>query len=297
MSLESQTRVVTDAQQVHITAQIRGLEGDPISDLRPSNFVVLGAGSTLPFSFATRDVNQPTFVLIVVAPSAGFSSLSDIKAFLSANVPNEVQTKSSFSFLGPRGESIGFRQSPAALIADIGSPRIVYRGFPQAIADLAKCRGHRAIIYLTNRMSNPPLEFVAAAKDAGALVYEVGGDPNQNYIYSGVETTGGPLSNYSETSQYGPVVPTGSSFPAVNNTVVWEGSGARSIRTVYVERSIKTAFREIKKESDGSYVLTVKIPQSVRTIELKPKIGGEYQLNAFDYADEGRVAPLLILAE
>lgn len=148
-----------------------------------------------------------------------------------------------------------------------------YENYEKAVRDLTGDNGPRAIIYMTNRLANPADELEHAAKDAGALIYDAGGDEDENYVHSGTQRSAGP-----------------------RNAAMWEGKAEQSIRTVYVEPSIQKAFKEMAKASLGRYRFTVDVPGSVQTIQVRTKIWGNYQIGAYAYTECGAPPPILDLS-
>ena len=216
-----------------------------------------------------------------MSSAAGFSSLGDAIKYLDTNLPKRVQPY-SLGILGPRGQYVEF-QAPADAISRLRAGVFRPNGFAQSIRDLAKAKGPRAIVYLTNRRSNPPRELISAARYDGALIYAVGGNVYQNYIFS------------SQGISFPLAVDPSQAKSAISSTFVW--AGVRSIRTVYMEHSLRKAFQEMRSVSRGLYELTVDSAGPIETVTIQPKIPGEYQLSASAYSD-GDAPPLtLVLAK
>jgi hypothetical protein len=215
---------------------------------------------------------SPTSVLVVVSSYSGFDSLPNAANYLSRNVPSAIQSHYMMSVLGPHGEYIDL-QPVRGTLNMLKSATFQSRDYAQAVSDLTKTKSPRAIVYMTNRLAGVPCELERAAKDAGALIYNVGGNEDGNNIYSGTLNNAGPRSAAS-----------------------WDGTAEESIRTVYVEPSLRKAFKQMAKASLGRYRLTVHLPASVQTIQLQMKISGDYQIEAYAYTDTDTPAPELILS-
>lgn len=281
-----------------ICAEVRQLTGDPLTGLRSADFAVSGDGAPLPFRLIAAGAQVPMSLLVIVSPAAGFHTLQAATASLTQIVPHRNQVD-SLAFLGPRGEYVGFRPVDEAL-SNLKAGTFLYKGYVQAIQDdLEKRSGERAILFLTNRLSNPPPDLIRYAQDAGALIYAVGGDPDQNYTVSGQATFSAPLGNYTEGPDYGPVrestyavsAGSGAGAPA------WERYAVRSIRTVYMERSLQKALVEMSKTRKGFYELGIDLPASTRVVQLTPKIPGEYQLHAYPCSTSGLLAIKLTISK
>lgn len=257
---------------VHIVTEVRDLTGDPLRGMRPTDFSLSSAGTPLRFQMNRSKDGSPTCVLVVVSSYSGFDSLLNAANYLSNNVPSAVQSHFLISVLGPHGEYVGLQPVHDALDM-LKSGTFSNENYEQAVSNLAKNKGSRAIIYMTNRLANPPDELKRAAKDAGALIYDVGGDEDENYAYSGTLKSAGPRS-----------------------AAMWEGETEQSIRTVYVEPSIQKAFKQMAKVSLGRYRFTVEVPASVQAIQVRTKIWGDYQIEAYAYTDSIGPPPALILS-
>jgi hypothetical protein len=292
----AQERIASKQIPVHVTVNARRLSGAPISNLRSSDLTVTAGGTTVSAAFSRYPASQPTFILIIVAPAAGYTSLDAIRAMLVSNLLHNDRPVYLFSMLGPKGEYLPFRSS-TSLTTDLVPGEIVYKGYVQAIRDLATCKGRRAIMYLTNRLSNPPLELIAGANDAGAMIYEVGGDPRENYVYEGGSLTTFPSINSTQGTSSGPISP---SPPATSNpgsAEFWENSAVENVSTVYVASSLGKAFDKLNRDLRGFYDLEINIPARTQSINLAPKIEGEYQVNAFAYSDSTKPAPVLTVSK
>jgi hypothetical protein len=280
---------------VHIVAEVRMLTGEPLKGMRSADFNVSSAGIPLRLQMSTFKIPSPNSVLVILSTASGFDSLLNAANYLCNSVPSAIQSRYLMSFLGPHGEYIDLQPAHDALNM-LRSGTFHYENSLQAVYDLTKSKGPRAIVYMTNRLANPPIPLISAAQEAGALIYAVGGNEYQNYVYSGLETTSGPLGNFSEGLQSGPVLSAGPAGSPVSNAVVWESYANQSIRTVYMERSIQKAFQQMAKASLGRYWLTVDVPASTQTIQLGTKLSGDYQIDAYAYTDSDTPAPKLILS-
>src|SRR5947209_7704111 len=130
----AQERIASKQISVHVTVNARRLSGAPIPNLRSSDLTVTAAGRTVNAAFSRYPASQPTFILLIVAPSAGYTSLDAIRAMLASNLLHYDRPIYSFSMLGPKGEYLPFRSS-TSLITDLVPGKIVYKGYVQAIQD------------------------------------------------------------------------------------------------------------------------------------------------------------------
>ena len=284
------------AAPVHVYAEVRELSGEPISTLRASNFSVLSGGSRLPFTLSSRKAKPATYLLIIVSPASGLNSTQAISDLLEREIPGGFPASYSASLLGPKGEYVSYESTRDALVSRWRARAVTYKGYRQAIRDLGTRKGRRAIIYVTGSLSNVPPDLKAAAEAAGALIYQVGGNVNQNYVFSSETTSTRELPEYGE-GLYGPTAPSGLEFNVANSTVMWASTGTRSIRTVYVERSMRGAFREMERGMAGSYELRLNVPQGVDEVQLRLRLRGDYQITAYDYSAGEGEAPDLRLAK
>lgn len=262
----------TQNATVHIVAEIRLLTGEPVRGMRAADFSLSSAGTPLSFQITRSMDPSPPSVLVVVSPFSGFHSLPNAADYLSSNVPSAIQSHYLMSVLGPHGEYVDLQPAHVAL-SMLKSATFPSESYAQAVSDLIKAKGPRAIVYMTNRQTNAPAELESAAKDAGALIYDVGGNEDKNYIFSGTLTNAGPRSAAS-----------------------WDGTAEKSIRTVYVVPSLQKAFKQMARASLGRYRLTVHVPAFVQAIQLQTKFWGDYQIEAYAYTDSGDPAPALTLS-
>ncbi len=224
-------------------------------------------------------------MLIIVAPGVS----GDLRSYLSGQLPSRFPGNQSFRLMSPNGAYVGPVGTRDELLQPVAPGRGVFKGYEQAIGDLAECRGERSIIYATPRAAaNQPLDMVRDAEQASALIYHVGGDPIENYTVSGEPGTTAPPTSVGE-------------FPlqttSVTGAETWETNLSPSIRTVYVVRSMGGALKNIERVSKGWYQLTLTVPQDAAAISLRAKIPGQYQMSAVDWLDAKGVAPSLILAK
>ncbi len=279
---------------LHILAEVRLLSGDPLRGLRPGSFRLSGSGHLIRFLWSSPHTQLPLSVLVLISSAADLPSTQRAADYLRAELPRSTKQPYRLGVLGPKGEYVPLRAPDDALSTFEGGP-VLDRSYPQAVQGLARCKGQRAILYVTNRLSDPPLSLISEAQSVGALIYAVGGNTDQNYDFFGQETQSTPLGNYSEGAEYGPVLPAGPAVLAQGGADISEIYAVRSIRTVYMEPSISAAFREMHKVSLGLYSFSASIPASLQTIQLQPKISGEYQLDAYAYVDSEVPPPALEL--
>lgn len=287
---------------VQICAEVRQLTGDPVKGLRRHDFIVLNNGTPLPFRLVPGAVHAPLSVLVIVSPASGFHTLQESASSLNQLLLSRHHVD-SLAVLGPLGEYVDFQPVSRALSAVKADKDLYdeyrYESYIQAIDDLEKQQGRRAIVFLTNRLSNPPPDLITHAQNVGALIYAVGGNEDQNYTFSGEETSSASLGNYAEGPGYGPVFESTHAVSDVRGAgaLVWENYAVRSVRTVYMEHSIKKAMLEIGKVAQGFYEIGVDAPASVQVIQLKPKIPGGYQFNAYACSSDAIPTTRLALAK
>lgn len=275
----------------HIRVEVRQMNGDPIAYLQKKNFRIVLAGRQLPVTALTRDQKRPTRVLALISPEYAASGSSNdmvLKDFPASFNRQEI------SIIEANGAATGFTATRPLLSAEIHSARAGTENFQQAIEKLGTYTGARAVIYVTSKSGRTPLYIRQAARKADALIYQVGGDIADNYVYEGDETTTGALPVYGQ-GPYGANAPPADGMQVVNNTEIWESGATLAIRDVYVERTIHAALREIARNNSGCYDLEVSIPSNAKALTLGLTMKQAYQISAQAYTLDRSPSPDILL--
>lgn len=274
-----------DDRPVHIRIQVRQMDGYPIAYLRKQNFRVTAAGQLLPITNLVHNPKQITRILVLISAkySASGSSVDNLLEHLPVSLKNE-----QISLVEASGAATGFFTTRVSLSTAIHAARAHSTSFQQALDGLATYTGPRAVIYMTSSTGRTPPSIRKAAAGVDALIYQVGGDPADNYDFEPYQTSAGPL-----TASPAPLA--GGGMDVLNTTEVWESGATLSIRDVYVERSIQKALSEIAWEDDGYYDLQVTAPLSAKILNLSLTIKGDYQISAQTYSFEKGPVPSVAL--
>ena len=295
-SAQAPTIIPASTRTAQLCAEVRRLDGNPVSGLRSTDFLVEDHGIPLRLRLLPHSAQTPVSALVILSPAASFADLQQVANLLAETLPGHVD---SFAFLGPHGEYVGFHAVGESL-ATLRDGQYLYKGHAQAIReDLERREGPRVILFLTSRSSNPAPDLIKQASDAGALLYEVGGNENQNSLVSGDARSSAPLGNYTEGSNFGPVLNAADAVSASHGAGAtgWESNTVRSVRTVYVEASMPKAVVEMRKVSRGFYRLEVDVPRSSRALQIKPRLPGEYQFYAYTCSSDVAAGVRLSLAK
>ena len=117
----AQARAATRQTSVHVTVDVRRLTDAPIPNLRSSDLTVTVSRVPLHATFSRYTVSQPTFVLLIVAPLAGYTSLTAIRTLLASSLPSADRPAYLFATLGPKGKRVIF---PSGVIV-LGCPTMM----------------------------------------------------------------------------------------------------------------------------------------------------------------------------
>lgn len=292
-----QTKAVP-TERIDIGVMVRQLDGTPMERLGPKDFQLVANGHRLPVSLKSlRKVPKGsarvprTRVLIIV--STDYLAGGGTKEGLLSELPAHFG-QNEIAMVTNNGFATRYALTKQGLVAALRNGAMRATNWQQAIKDLNNYPGRRVLVYMTNRTGRTPESLRQWAATIGALIYQVGGDTDENYVYWGDETTTPSLPAYGE-SIYGESAPPAGGTAVANNTAIWESFATKSVRDVYVEKSIKEALHDIAQDGYGYYVLRVAIPSTVDSLELGVKTSQDYQLSAQPYSQSGARMPVIVL--
>jgi hypothetical protein len=171
-------------QEVHIGLQIREYDGTPINYLRAKNFKVSAGGKSLPVRVTRpslknsgRHAIQTRLLLILPSPPAPGG------ADLLSEAIDQLNT------VWREGWRVAVRTPEGGLTPYVGSEEELRQAFREftvahstdqaAIDTLKDFAGRRVVVTVRN------FALRRAAAGAQAMLYNVGGDPNDNYSDDG----------------------------------------------------------------------------------------------------------------
>ncbi len=283
---------------VHISVLVRQLDGDPIGYLRSGDFHVLLHDLRLPLT-ETRPGESPKIntqkntARVLVIFSQNYTTTADATDSLLNHLPSSFNG-SSISIVESNGTATNYVSTRRRLLANLRSGHAVKETYRQAFDQLGTHTGRRALIYVTSKRERTPLDIRVAAARAGALIYQVGGDPADNYTYEGDTTTTPSLPAYGE-GIYGSTAAPDNGMTVFNNTQIWESFATRIIRDVRIEKTMRAALHDIAKDNEGYYDLQVQVPADAKTLTLGLGIKEDYQLSAQAYSLDDFPVPELKL--
>ena len=276
-------------ESVHILVQARTLAGDPIDGLRAQDFKVSSARKVLPVlsvqsprSQTVAVSQEPAHALLMISVYSDYASENAIVDLLRRNLPADFGDV-RLAVCQRNGRITDYVGSLAELTQQITGFRMRRELFDDALNDLGTYPGQRSLLYFTERGVDIPPPLRHKAEQVAALTYQVGGSKWKNYVVRSESGPSGPPSYsmgdnliYGRVDQGGVGILAPGEPPPILLT--------KSIREVYVVRSLQEAYRDLAAMGRGYYDVTVGVPAVTRVLDLELDVRHDYQLTAQSYA-------------
>jgi hypothetical protein len=287
-------------EDVRISVQLRRPNGDPIDHLSTADFRVSVGTRVFPLTLARPALKKstpdsvPTKLLVIFSPPAVQGADDPIPQAIEKLKP--VWRRGwQVSLLTPEGQLTPYASSEMELqhlAHQNATPKQTYR---EALQTLQTFAGRRLIAYVSYGQYKAPDGLAKAARDAEAMLYDVGGDIYQNYAYGEAEKGSTfSLPSYG-AGLYGDSPGPVGGFTVVNNVETWSADAQLSIGDVHNERSLGGAISDAIRDAGNYYELRLHVPIQTAWLVLGVSTTGDYRLTAQAYTPGRNTAPSLIL--
>ena len=169
--------------------------------------------------------------------------------------------------LTPQGALTPYLASEQSLVRAVQQPTVPPISYRAAIDSLKDFSGRRLVMVVWDREYGTLFALRKAARDVQAMLYNIGGNPDDNYSYGEAEK-----GSTSSLPAYGTNLNGASSGPSVgglavvNNTEIWSAPVALAIDDVHAERSFRTAIRDAMNDARNYYDLRIQMDPSIAQI-------------------------------
>lgn len=242
---------------------------------RGRHFSLSSAGNRLPFVLANVTTSKAgtsvlqNYLLVLPSPLSAEEMKEPCRVF--ASELKEHWRIRILDVSDSMPERIPCGSGPAR-----GVVRVIRGSEMDAVKRLGEVPGWRVILYLTSQghVLEPALQ--KAANEAGAMIYDVGGQEAyfvDEQVYPPVDIP------FAETH----------SGPAVGPSFVAQTGIARP------ERSISSALHDAKNGARGFYVLTTRLPRPMAAVSLRLKAPGRLNVAAYISVEQGKRPQLVIV--
>jgi hypothetical protein len=287
-------------EEVRIEVRLTRLNGDPIDHLSVADFRVSVGAQKFPLTVArpalkgqTPD-SVPTRLLVIFSPPTMQGGRDPIQQAIEKLKP--VWRRGwQVSLLMPEGQSTPYASSEAELLHLAHQSTAPKQGYEEALQALRTFPGRRLVVYVSDGQSKTLNGLAKAAKDAEAMLYDVGGDLSQNYVYGeAVKGSTFSLPSYG-AGLYGANPGPAGGLTVVNNVETWSAPAELAIGDVHNERSLHGAISDAIRDSGNYYELRLEVPVQTAWLVLGVSVTGDYRLTAQTYTPGGNTAPGLVL--
>jgi hypothetical protein len=289
------------SQEVHISVQVRRLDGDPVGNLKSKNFHVSANGQSLFVTLARPSLKKvaPDSVqtrLLLILPSATFSNAGDPLSEAIDQLKPAWRAGWQIAVLTPQGALTPYLASEQSLVRAVQQPTVTPISYRAAIDSLKDFSGRRLVMVVWDRDYGTLFALRKAARDVQAMLYNIGGNPEDNYSYGEAEK-----GSTSSLPAYGTNLNGASSGPSVgglavvNNTEIWSAPVALAIDDVHAERSFWTAIRDAMNDARNYYDLRIQMDPSIAQIGLRISADSPLRVTAQAYTFTSDTPPEVVL--
>jgi hypothetical protein len=177
--------------EVRISIQLRRLNGDPIDHLSVADFRVSVGAQKFPLTLARPALKKSTpdsvpRLLVILSPSAMQEGHDPIQQAVEKLKP--VWRRGwQVGLLLPEGQLTPYASSQTELQHLAHQNTLPKQTYEEVLQTLQTFPGRRLVVYVSNGQSKIPEDLAKAARGAEAMLYDVGGDIDQNYAYGEAE--------------------------------------------------------------------------------------------------------------
>ncbi len=288
---------------MHIGVQIRQLEGTPIGYLKAKDFNVSASGRSFPVSVTRPSLKRalPASVqtrLLVILPSPPPPGGPDILSEAIDQLNPVWREGWQVAVRTPQGGLTPYVASEQQLVQAIRKGPVAHSTDQAAIDTLKDFAGRRLVMAVWNGDYGTLSALCNAAAGVQAMLYNVGGNPYDNYSYGeAVRGSTASLPSYGEHVDGTSAGPAAGGMTVVNNTETWSAPVEVSIGDVRAERSFRTAVRDARNDAHNYYDLRLQVDPGTPSIALGISVSPPYRVTAQAYSPTSDPPPDLVLLQ
>ena len=296
----SQLPAHPSTEEVRISVQLRRLDGNPIDHLSAADFRVSAGTRIFPLTVvrpASKKVmpdSVPTRLLVIFSPPATQEANDPIPQTLEKLKP-VWQRHWQVSLLTPEGQLTPYASSEMELQHLAHQNVAPKQTYDDALQMLKTFAGRRLVVYVSYGQYKAPDGLAKAARDAEAMLYDVGGDIDRNYSYGEAEKGSTFSLPAYGAGLYGDFPGPVGGLTVVNNVETWSAEARLSISDVHNERSLGGAISDAIRDAGNYYELRLQAPVQTAWLVLGVSVAGDYRLTAQAYTPGQNTAPGIVL--
>ena len=286
-------------EEVRISVQLRRLNGDPVDHLSVADFRVSVGTRIFPLTLARPPLKKgtsgsvPTRLLVIFSPPA--MQGDDPMPQAIEKLKRVWRLGWQVSLLTPQGQLTPYASSETELQHLAHQNVSLKQTYGEALRTLQLFPGRRLVMYVSGGQYKAPDGLAKAARDAEAMLYDVGGDIFQNYAYGEAEKGSTPsLPSYGAGLYGASPAPVGGPT-VVNNVETWSAPAQPSIGDVHNERTFGAAISDAMRDARSCYELRLQVPVQTAWLVLGVSMTGDYRLSAQVYTPGRNTGPSLVL--
>jgi hypothetical protein len=283
--------------EVHIGLQIRQLDGTPINYLKAKNFKVSVSGRSLPVRVRRPSLKRATAGkvqtrLLLILPSPPAPGGPDVLAEAIDKLTPVWREGWQVAVRAPQGGLTPYVSSEKELQQALREFTFAHSTDQAAIDTLKGFAGRRLVMTAGNGALGQ------AASGVQAMLYDVGGNPDNNYSYGdGVRGSTGSLPSYGDHVDGTSAGPAAGGMHVVNNTETYTAQVDFFVEDVRAERSFGTAVRDARSDARSYYDLVLQIDPGVSRIAVGISIEPPYRVLAQAYTPISGPPPEVVLIQ
>jgi hypothetical protein len=288
-------------QAVHIGVQIRQYDGTPINFLRAKNFKISVGDKPLrvqverPSSKSTG-ANAIQTRLLVILPSPPAPASADLLSEAIDQLGPVWHEGWQVAVRTPEGGLTPYTASEEELQQALHELFIAHATEQLAIDTLRDFAGRRVVMTVSKGDNGTGYTLGKAAASVQAMLYNVGGNPYDNYSYGNGEVgSTGSLPLYGERGDGASAGPATGGMHVVNNTETYTAQANFYVENVRAERSFGAAIRDARNDARSYYDILVQVTPRTPSMVLGISVGFPYQMRAQAYTSTSDPPPDLVL--
>lgn len=265
-------------QEVHIGVQIRQLDGTPVNYLKSRDFNVSASGRSFPVSVTRPSLKRalPDSVqtrLLVILPSPPPPSGPDILSEAIDQLNPVWREGWQVAVRTPQGGLTPYVANEQELQQAVRQVAVTQSTDQAAIDTLRDFAGRRLVVAVSNGVYGSLGSLGKAAAGVQAMLYNVGGNPDDNYLFSDPDVMSDNIAKpYFAQAQF-------------------------FVDDMRAERSFGTAIRDARNDARSYYDLSLQVEPGTSSLTLSISMEPPYRVTAQAYAPTSDPPPEVVLVQ
>jgi hypothetical protein len=265
-------------QEVHIGIQVRQTDGTPINYLGAKNFNVSTGGRSFPVvvtrpSSKSAGPNAIQTRLLLILPSPPAAGGADLLSEAIDQLGPVWREGWQVAVRTPQGGLTPYVASEEELQQALREFTVAIATDQAAIDTLKDFAGRRVVMAVSNGDYGSLCSLGNAAAGVEAMLYKVGGNPNENYSYYDI------------------------SGRSDNITAPYMAQAELSVDDVLPERSFGTAIRDARNDARSYYDLSLRVEPGTSSLALSISLAPPYRVTAQAYTPTSDLRPEVVLVQ